>query len=76
MTTNGHASAPQTRYRVPLQGAGKQQGAAKSVEGLGKQLDTLQARVVVAEGENIRFREKAETVGATAAGTGGKSGEA
>ena len=42
---------------------------AKSVEELGKQLDALQARVVAAEEENKKLRERAETVGTTAAGT-------
>ena len=73
MTTKGHAPASQTRYRVPLQGAGKQQGVAKSVEGLGKQLDTLQVRVVAAEEENKKLRERAQTAGTTAAGTVGRA---
>ena len=68
-----HAPAPQTRYRVPLQGASKQQGITKSVEELGKQLDALQARVVAAEEENKKLRERAETAGTTAAGTAGRA---
>ena len=73
VTTKGHAPAPQTRYRVPLQGASKQQGMAKSVEKLEMQLDALQARAVEAEEENKKFRERAETVGTTAAGTAGRA---
>ena len=46
---------------------------AKSVEELGKQLDTLQARVVAAEKENKKLRERAETAGITAAGTAGRA---
>ena len=68
VTTKGHAPAPQTRCRVPLQGVGKQQGVAKSVERLGKQLDALRARVVAAEEENKRLRERAETAGTTPPG--------
>ena len=41
---------------------------AKNVEKLGKQEDALQARVVAAEEENEKLREKAETLGTTAAG--------
>ena len=46
---------------------------AKSVEELGKQLDALQARVVAAEEENKKLRERAETAGTTAAGTAGRA---
>ena len=47
---------------------------AKSVEEeLGKQLDALQARVVAAEKENIKLRERTETGGITAAGTAGRA---
>ena len=66
VTTKGHAPAP-------LQEAGKQQGMAKSVEELGKQLDALQARVVAAEEENKKLRENAETAGPTTTGTAGRA---
>ena len=42
---------------------------AKSVEELGKQLDALQARVVVAEEGNDKLRERVQTAGTTATGT-------
>ena len=58
MPTKGHAPAQQTRYRVPLQGAGKQKGMAKRVEELErKQLDAMQARVVAAE-KKTKDKEK------------------
>ena len=72
VTTKGHVPAPQTRYRVPLQGADKQLGVAKSEEELGKQLEALQARVVAAEDERKKLRRRAEAVGITAAGTAGR----
>ena len=46
---------------------------AKSVEGLGKQLDGLQARVVAAEKGNKKLRERTEAAGITAAGTAGRA---
>ena len=42
---------------------------AISVEELGKQLDALQVRVMAAEEENKRIRERAEAAGTTAART-------
>ena len=68
VTMKGCALAPQTRYRVSLQGAGKQQGIAIRVEEREKQLDALQPQVVAEEEENHIIRERAETAGTTAAG--------